>query len=330
MARVLPDHELRKLLGSVLVDADEKCIKPNSIELRLGSEVRFFSTGETHKLQPGLFLKVQPGEYVLISSLEKLDFSQRTVQTHYPKGMMMALVTPTTTMMREGILQVATKVDAGFRGNLNWGLRNNATQEFIIGHGEPLFNITLFLLSADEVPNVPYGGSEQDTYQDTEGIKLSKRKIPAHIPAKSVISSGFEKLDHTQRLQEAGYPFSHIGSELTALQGNFELISREVGALKDQFKTQTESLSTKIESETRAISERLTEFRQTFLERVEFIFQQKFLWILGVLMAAAIALGAVCNFLSSRNVSATMILIIGLAASAATLAVTHRLSRRPK
>ena len=37
--------------------------------------------------------------------------------------MLMALITPTTTMMREGAMNVTTKVDAGFVGQLNWGLR---------------------------------------------------------------------------------------------------------------------------------------------------------------------------------------------------------------
>jgi len=35
--------------------------------------------------------------------------------------MIMGLITPTTTMMREGISQVATKIDAGFKGrDLLW------------------------------------------------------------------------------------------------------------------------------------------------------------------------------------------------------------------
>jgi deoxycytidine triphosphate deaminase len=33
----------------------------------------------------------------------------------------MALITPTTTMVREGAMNVATKVDAGFIGQPNWG-----------------------------------------------------------------------------------------------------------------------------------------------------------------------------------------------------------------
>lgn len=194
MAKILPDYEVKKLLGSVLIDADEKYINPNGIELRLGKQVRFYSTGETKKLGTGFFLKVKPGENVIISSLEKLDFTEETVQNIYPNKMLMALVTPTTTMMREGISHAATKVDAGFRGNLNWGFRNGSTKEFTIQYGEPIFKLTLFLLEKDESPDVPYGEGETHTYQDTDGIKTSTRRIPADIPENKLISSSFGKI----------------------------------------------------------------------------------------------------------------------------------------
>ena len=65
-----------------------------------------------------------------------------------------ALITPTTTMLREGIMQAATKVDAGFVGNLNWGFRNSSFKDFKMQHGEPIFKLTLFLLEGNEVPTV--------------------------------------------------------------------------------------------------------------------------------------------------------------------------------
>jgi len=69
MANILPDSEIKKLIGTVLIDAQERYINPNGIELRLGRDVHFDSTGEDKKLGPELFLKVNPGETVLISSL---------------------------------------------------------------------------------------------------------------------------------------------------------------------------------------------------------------------------------------------------------------------
>lgn len=121
MAKILADREIRNLVGSVLINAEADGINPNGIELRLGKQVLFHSTGEENELGPGLFLKVSPGETVSISSIEQIDFSTPTVQAVFPGCMLMGLITPTTTMMREGISQVATKIDAGFRGTLNWG-----------------------------------------------------------------------------------------------------------------------------------------------------------------------------------------------------------------
>ena len=91
-------------------------------------------------------------------------------------------------MMREGISQVATKIDAGFRGNLNWSLRNGSAKDLVIQYGEPMFKLTLFLLDGHETPEIAYGDDPKHQYQDTEGIMRSKRRIPADIPKSKMIS----------------------------------------------------------------------------------------------------------------------------------------------
>lgn len=319
MAKILPDYEVKKLLGSVLIDADEKYINPNGIELRLGKQVRFYSTGETKKLGTGFFLKVKPGENVIISSLEKLDFTEETVQNIYPNKMLMALVTPTTTMMREGISHAATKVDAGFRGNLNWGFRNGSTKEFTIQYGEPIFKLTLFLLEKDESPDVPYGEGETHTYQDTDGIKTSTRRIPADIPENKLISSSFGKIDPKKELREAGYPFNHIGRELVELHGKFETVSSDVRLL-----------STKIEQETQVISKRLNGLPGAILEKVEVLFQKKFLWAAAALVAAISVMLPIWNFLQAKNLSASLLISIGIATGIVVLAITYIITQRSK
>ena len=330
MARILPDREIRGLIDTVLIGADDQYINPNGIELRLGKHVRFDTTGEGKELSTGLFLKVNPGESVIISSLEKLDFTEETVQKVYPNKMLMGLITPTTSMMREGISQVSTKVDAGFRGLLNWGFRNSSTKEFIIQYGEPIFKLTIFLLDQDEKPDIPYGKGERHTYQDTEGIKLSTRQIPAQISKRSIIASSFDKLDPKKQLREAGYPFVHISTELEQLHGRWEVVSSDVRLIKDDFKKQTDALSTKIAEETTSISKRLDDFHETFFERVEALFQKKFLWIVGVLVAAFAFIGTMCNYLRDKNVDTFIILIGGLTASAVILVITYLVTRRLK
>jgi deoxycytidine triphosphate deaminase len=145
MAKILPDKDIRRLMGTALENASPDRLNPNGIELRLGRAVLFHSTGEEAELEEGMFLKVSPGESVVISSLESIDFTTDTVHRVLPGRMLMGLITPTTTMMREGISQVATKIDAGFRGTLNWGLRNGSVKDLVIQFGEPIFKLTVLL-----------------------------------------------------------------------------------------------------------------------------------------------------------------------------------------
>jgi deoxycytidine triphosphate deaminase len=234
MATVLSDRDIKGLIGSVIKDAEPSLINPNGIELRLGHRARFISTGEECEIPPGSFLQIRPGESIVFASLESLDFSRETVSRIFPDCMLMALITPTTTMMREGAMNVATKVDAGFIGQLNWGLRNNSYKDLILQHGESIFKLTLLLLRGDEVPEKAYGDRGEDKYQHTEGIKLSGRRIPADIPKSKLIGSSVAKLDPKKQLREAGYPFDHIGSELIQLDGKFEMVSRDVASLTEK------------------------------------------------------------------------------------------------
>src|SRR2546425_11923957 len=269
MAKFLADRDIRKLIGTVLLNAEAERINPNGIELRLGKHVHFHSTGEEKELEAGLFLKVSPGETVSISSIEQIDFRVPTVQSIFPNAMLMGFITPTTTMMREGISQVATKIDAGFRGILNWGLRNGSTKDLILQYGEPIFKLTLVVLEHDEVPETPYGDRSSDSYQGTEGIKRSARRLPADIPKSKIVSSSFDQLDPKKQLREAGYPFDHIGTELTTLHGKFEVVSSDVRMMRDEFHRRTSELSEKIQSETTTLAGKLEEERKNVLERVE-------------------------------------------------------------
>ena len=75
MARILAGRDIRRLIGTALMDADEQLINPNGIELRLGKHALFHSTGEDGELEAGKFLQVQrprtpegrKGNYILDS-----------------------------------------------------------------------------------------------------------------------------------------------------------------------------------------------------------------------------------------------------------------------
>lgn len=313
MAQILSDEEIRSLLGSVLVDAEEGYVRPNSIELRLGKEVRFLSTGETRSLEEGDYLKIHPSETVTICSYERIDFRGETVQKVFPESMLMGFITPTTTMMREGIAQVATKVDAGFHGDLNWSLRNGSTNEIVIGYGEPLFKLTIFRLKKSEVPSVPYGKGKRDSYHESEGIVRSKRKIPVDIPEEKLVESGFADLDPDVQLRQAGHPFDHIGTQLQELDGRFEVISNSVGFLEEKFQERTEKLSEKIDNETTTLSNRLEGLRDQIVDKVESMFNRKVLRLVGVIIGAAPILYGAATLAEAWGLSGDTVAVIGIA-----------------
>src|SRR5436309_2415090 len=128
-------------------------------------------------------------------------------------------------------MQAATKIDAGFNGQLNWGFRNSSYHDFTLGRGESIVKLTLELLEGTEVPEFEYGQRTNDRYQNTEGILISARRIPAEIPKDKLIRSAFDRIDPKKRLKETGYPFNAIGSDLIQLHEKFEIVSGEVKAL---------------------------------------------------------------------------------------------------
>lgn len=328
MAKILADRDIRRLIGSVLIDADENLLNPNGIELRLGKHVLFHSTGEEKELAPGLFLKVSPGESVSISSVELIDFKATTVRPIFPGSMLMGFITPTTTMMREGISQVATKIDAGFRGILNWGLRNGSTKDLILQYAEPIFKLTIFALEKDETPELPYGDRPKDSYQDSTGILRSTRRIPADIAKSKILSSGFENLDPKKHLREAGYPFDHIGTELTVLHGKFEVVSTDVRLMKDEFQRRSAELTSKIEAETRTLSEKLEQSRQSVLDKVESLFDRKFLRVVGVIIGAIPIMYGGVTFLQGTTLGGNAVAFITMIVGAAILLLSYIFTRK--
>lgn len=318
MSKLIPDQKIRQLIGSVLIDADESYINPNGIELRLGRHIYFHSTNEEFELEHDQFLVVGPGENVIISSFETVDFSESTVQQHFPDCMLMGWVTPTTTMMREGISQVSTKVDAGYVGNLNWRLRNGSTKDLILGYGEPIYKLTLELLEGDEKPGKSYGERERDTYQESDGIQHSSRQIPAQIAENKKVKSSLDKSNPVQQLKEAGYPFNHISTELIELQGDIATVSKDFGNLKREI----DHLSDKIDKETKTLTDKIQEGQKNLMEKVDNLFSKKFNKSVGIIIGSLTLIASVFFYFLESDVNRNF-LVIGTAVIAiAIIAVT--------
>jgi deoxycytidine triphosphate deaminase len=328
MARILADKDIKRIIDRVLIDADEKLLNPNGIELRLGKHVRFHSTGEEKELAPGMFLQVNPGETVIITSLEVIDFTADTLRSIIPDTMLMGFITPTTTMMREGISQVATKVDAGFKGQLNWSLRNGSIQNLVLQYGEPIFKLTIFALSSDESPELAYGDRDKDSYQNTEGIARSNRRIPADIPKSKIISSNIERIDAKKQLKEAGYPFDHIGTELIALHGKFELVSSDVRVMKEEFTQKTSELSNKIEKETSTLSTKIEDTKNNLLDSADILFDRKFYRTTGIIIGAIPVLYAIASFVENTPSVAQYTTLIAFGSGLAIWIVSYYLTKK--
>lgn len=269
MATMLSDRELKKLISKCILHGSDSQLKGNSYELRLGSPVLFQTTLEKLELPIGKYLEIGVGEAVTVASLETIDFRKKTVQEIFPESLLMGFVTPTTTMMREGISDVATIVDAGFRGSLNWLLKNDSSNPNIIKHGESLFKITIFKLDKGEIPEKIYGEREKDFYFEKEGIVKSARQLEAQILEEDKVKSSEEKLDPKKRLQEAGGLWSHVSTELVALDGKIEEVYKNVLDMKKEFSERTINLSDKISTESSSIGDKLKDLEQRLREYMD-------------------------------------------------------------
>lgn len=214
MATILNDVEIKRLLGTVILDGDSSCIRPNAYVLRLGSLGEFLNTGKDFDIgakKKGV--RIQPGHSVAVTALETLDFRRDTVHKIYPGQDLHAFVSPTTDLSREGIVAQATQVDAGFHGTLNWTLTNTSSDVRQFVHKERIYRITIFRLEKGETPEHLYAGD----YQSQTGYVRSRRTGPPvgmkeSDWADAQIEGGPEDL--LENLIKSGYPWHILGSRL--------------------------------------------------------------------------------------------------------------------
>lgn len=85
VARILSDKEIRALLGTVIINGDLNCIRPNAYVLRLGAKGEFLNTGKEFNISSDKKgLCIQPGHAVAVTAYETLDFRRETVHKIYP------------------------------------------------------------------------------------------------------------------------------------------------------------------------------------------------------------------------------------------------------
>ncbi len=237
-------------------------------------------------------------------------------------------------MMREGFLFASTKVDAGYRGNLNWGIRNSSIKVVRLKQGERIFKLTFMELGKEEKPDKYYGEHQQDHYQNTKGIKPSARTLPVDIPERMLVRRSQRKVDPMKQLTQAGYPFNHIGTELIELQGKFEIVSKDVALVKNGFENLQRVIGEKIEHETGSLNKTISEavheidgkIRATFAEQFGLYFDQRMLRVYGVVFGvftAALGLYKVVVQSTPSGVQGYVLFILGVLVLLGTVLLTR-------
>lgn len=244
MAKMLNDHDIKRLFDKVILNGDGSCIRPNSYVLRLGSAGEFLNTGKEfiigEKMTKGV--RLQPGHSVGVTAYETLDFRRDAVHEIFPGHDLHGFVSPTTDLSREGIVAPTTQVDAGYHGTLNWTLTNSSSAERRFVHKERLFRLTIFKLEEGETPEHLYTGD----YQSQIGYVRSRRTGAPVGMKDAEWEDAFKKggpedlLDH---LIDSGYPWHILGSRLKQIDQQFKTVTEEYGDVHDAISELSERIN---------------------------------------------------------------------------------------
>lgn len=179
---------------------DELQLRPHAIDLRLGFEFRIpkvvvdkqkgrsaltldyyslkagqFAYFTEITLSPGQYFDILPGESIIGFSLEKIDLKS---------PMLMGVLYPRSSVNRRGLaVDLTGIIDAGYKGNLMFPIRNNTSVQVIrIYPGERICQIVFERLDQ------PVQDGYQGRYVD------SKRKIPvSYLPESNRLESNYIK-----------------------------------------------------------------------------------------------------------------------------------------
>ena len=84
---------------------------------------------------------IQPGEFVLVKTIESVNLPADMVKLEHGSYHIMAQVFPRSTLQRCGVWLMATKTDPGYHGQLSFGMANLGPVEFKLELGARIANI---------------------------------------------------------------------------------------------------------------------------------------------------------------------------------------------
>jgi deoxycytidine triphosphate deaminase len=312
MPILLSDTEIRRLLGTVIIDGDSTCIRPNSYVMRLGPKGEFLNTGKDFDIGHGKKgLRIQPGHSVGVTAFETLDFSRETVHRLYPDEDLHAIVSPTTDLSREGIVAPTTQVDAGFKGTLNWTFTNTASEERKFVFKERIYRITIYRLKEGERPEELYSGD----YQEQTGYVRSRRSGPPVGMRDAefedgLVEGGPEAL--LENLIRSGYPWNILGSRLRAIDQQFKNVTDEYAEIVESIGKLTGHLDEIRAQQNTApdIVRRVLKEESTSLQNRWLIATVAMLGGVAGLILAALSNPAIAQFIKERGSVLGLILVI--------------------
>jgi dCTP deaminase len=163
---VLVDEDIKKAVKSgeiELSDFSEKCLQPASYDLRVGEEGFTLSAGRVISIQNEGVLEIQPGDFALVMTHEKLRLPTNMLGRF---GLRSAYA-------RMGLLATAgPQVDPGFEGKLVIGIVNFSSRSIKLPYLIPFCTLELQRLqsSASAPYRGPYQGQEHLTEEIISGI----------------------------------------------------------------------------------------------------------------------------------------------------------------
>jgi len=232
MATLLNDEEIKKLIGTVIVNGSAACVKPNSYALRLGTAGEFLNCDKEFTLggaKKGI--KLQPGHSVALTAFEVVDFSRETVRKIYPDHDLHAFISPLTDLSREGIVAPTTQVDVGYHGTLNWTITNTSNMVRGFLYQEKLFRLTILKLAPGETPANPYKG---DYHGKTGYVRSERKGAPQGMRDSEWEDAAVDGSPEAmlESLIKSGYPWNLLGQRLKVIDNQFQTVTNEYGEIK--------------------------------------------------------------------------------------------------
>ena len=139
---ILIDAEIEDIMGSIILNGNEKFIQPASYDIRVGNEIYLPERGKRIELTEGEIEYLQPFESILIRTLEEFIIPPN----------MSCLVQPSSKLSTRGLIYTGGAIDPGYEGYLWINLRNMAPMHEEIEYGQPIASIQ-FIKLKDNVKN---------------------------------------------------------------------------------------------------------------------------------------------------------------------------------